>query len=168
MNAPVRLKWWLQIAPLTCPRLKFPSIFFVIVCSYSNCLCLFVTLFLVFFVIGAWSFFHETVKAEKDNERRGKRGKGRWSSGVGGGGGVLLDIEKDMGNWCSTVFLFCLLFMLLLLLFSRWIVNELTFCGNGNLSRNTTDGIDYNSCPNRSRNCNYTTPFWGQASSIVS
>jgi len=47
-----------------------------------------------------------------------------------------------------------------------WIVNELTFCGNGNLSRNTTDGIDYNSCPNWSKKCDYTTPFWGQASSI--
>ncbi|XP_078381093.1 ADP-ribosyl cyclase/cyclic ADP-ribose hydrolase-like [Oculina patagonica] len=45
-----------------------------------------------------------------------------------------------------------------------WIVNELTFCGNGNLSRNTTDGIDYDSCPKWSRSCDYTTPFWGQAS----
>ena len=53
--------------------------------------------------------------------------------------------------------------------FSRWIVNELTFCGNANLSRNTTDGIDYASCPKQNRkNCDYNTPFWGQASSIVS
>lgn len=53
----------------------------------------------------------------------------------------------------------------LFLLFSRWIVNDLNFCGNANLSRNTTDGIDYDFCPNH---CDYQTPFWGQASSIVS
>jgi len=44
-----------------------------------------------------------------------------------------------------------------------WIVNGLNFCGNVNLPRNTTDGIDYDFCPN---NCDYKTPFWGQASSI--
>lgn len=42
-----------------------------------------------------------------------------------------------------------------------WIVNDLNFCGNANLSRNTTDGIDYDFCPNH---CDYQTPFWGQAS----
>lgn len=55
----------------------------------------------------------------------------------------------------------------LFLLFSRWIVNDLNFCGNANLSRNTTDGIDYDFCPNH-HDCDYQTPFWGQASSIVS
>ncbi|KAJ7328114.1 hypothetical protein OS493_025514 [Desmophyllum pertusum] len=34
------------------------------------------------------------------------------------------------------------------------------------LSRNTTDGIDYDSCPKWNKNCDYTTPFWGQASKI--
>ncbi|KAJ7328113.1 hypothetical protein OS493_025513 [Desmophyllum pertusum] len=48
-----------------------------------------------------------------------------------------------------------------------WIVNGLTFCGNGNLSRSTTDGIDYDSCPNWSKNCDYTAPFWGPASKII-
>ena len=72
----------------------------------------------------------------------------------GGGYGMLLELEKEMR------IVACLLF-----LFSRWIVNGLNFCGNVNLPRNTTDGIDYDFCPN---NCDYKTPFWGQASSIVS
>lgn len=38
-----------------------------------------------------------------------------------------------------------------------WIVNGLTWCG---AKSNTTDGIDYSSCPK----CDYFTPFWGQAS----
>ena len=67
---------------------------------------------------------------------------------------VLLELEKEMRiGGC------------LLLLFSRWIVNDLNFCGNANLSRNTTDGIDYDFCPNH---CDYQTPFWGQASNTVS
>lgn len=99
------------------------------------------------------AFFHEHIETEIDQIR--------WGS-VGGGGSYWSLRKKwkiDVRSLLTSGFV---------LLFSRWIVNELTFCGNGNLSRNTSDGIDYASCPNRSKNCDYMTPFWGQASSIVS
>ncbi|KAL9964495.1 hypothetical protein ACROYT_G028144 [Oculina patagonica] len=43
-----------------------------------------------------------------------------------------------------------------------WIVNNLTWCG---AQTNTTDGINYSSCP---KDCDYWTPFWGLASTRVS
>ena len=48
----------------------------------------------------------------------------------------------------------------------RYPVNGLTWCGNENLFPSDSDGIDYNSCPDWSE-CDYTTPFWGLASTTV-
>ena len=45
-------------------------------------------------------------------------------------------------------------------------MNGLTWCGNENLSPSDSDGIDYDSCPDWSE-CDYTTPFWGLASTTV-
>lgn len=46
-------------------------------------------------------------------------------------------------------------------------MNDLAWCGNPALPRNTTDGIDYDSCPSKSSSCDFITPFWGQASRRV-
>ncbi|KAK3731822.1 hypothetical protein QZH41_020190, partial [Actinostola sp. cb2023] len=43
-------------------------------------------------------------------------------------------------------------------------MNGLKWCGNPFLSRNVSDGIDYNPCPNYTLQCDIFTPFWGQAS----
>lgn len=44
----------------------------------------------------------------------------------------------------------------------------MTFCGNENLPRDTSDGIDYISCPDWSKDCDYSAAFWGLASKTVS
>ena len=47
----------------------------------------------------------------------------------------------------------------------RYLVNGLTWCGK-KTDPPSSDGIDYDSCPDRSV-CDYTTPFWGLASETV-
>lgn len=50
----------------------------------------------------------------------------------------------------------------------RYLANGLTFCGNANLLSGTTDGIDYQSCPDWSEDCDYSSAFWSLASTTVS
>ena len=48
-------------------------------------------------------------------------------------------------------------------------MNGLTWCGKKTEPQSLlkSDGIDYNSCPDRSDECDYTTEFWRLASETV-